>query len=101
MSHPYGKECVPNPKMIVSTELQQALPIPVAFSSIKMTLAVGSRASVIAHFWIEVTKENQCFSLRDMLGSFINLAVEGILSIRARSQGWSIDRKQLSIQLFC
>ena len=37
MSHLYGKECVRNAMMTVSTELQQTLPILVAFASTKMT----------------------------------------------------------------
>ena len=37
MSHLYGKVGVRNAKMIVSTELQQMLPILVAFAITKMT----------------------------------------------------------------
>ena len=89
------KECISNAEMMVSAKLQQTLTIFVAFADAKMTKAVGPRALIVAHSGIEIAKKNQGFILRDVFDNFIILAVKGILSVGARSQGWSIGRKQV------
>ena len=89
----HAKECVCNTEVMIGAKLQKALTI--AFANTKVTKAIRPGALIVAHSSVEIAEENQHFVVWDMFDSIIQLAVKGILGIGTRSQGWSVDRKQV------
>ena len=80
---------------MIGAKLQKALTIFIAFANTKVTKAIRPGTLIIAHSSVEIAEENQHFVVWDMFDSIIQLAVKGILGISTRSQGWSVDRKQV------
>ena len=91
----HAKECVCNTEVMIGAKLQKALTIFIAFANTKVTKAIRPGALIVAHSSVEIAEENQHFVVWDMFDSIIQLAVKGILGIGTRSQGWSVDRKQV------
>ena len=79
----HAKECVCNTEVMIGAKLQKALTI--AFANTKVTKAIRPGALIVAHSSVEIAEENQHFVVWDMFDS-----------IGTRSQGWSVDRKQVA-----